>query len=235
MINLDRGTVLSFMREALYDFYNRPGDPYFSTLLSMTLKKLLEAGLVDPRVVGKADFNQLTSSCNFEEKKPTELVEVLTVLTEGYQHLLSFGYIIPRPGSISLSYDRFAVTKVGQQWIARAEPIPEDRAGYLAALLKLVPNLDPITKQYAEEALMTYERRAFFASAVMIGAASESLMYQMMNALLKAVQGTPEEKNVQKAINGRSLSTMFDTLKRNIHRAKSRPSGAMNLDRKSVV
>jgi len=188
---------------------------------------------VTPELVRRADFEQLCSQCNFEQGRPAELVELLTVLIEAYQHLLSLGYVIPRPVTTirdPRDYDRFAVTKAGQQWAAGVDLIPEDRAGYITTLLRLAPSLDPITKQYAEEALITYERRAFFASAVMIGAASESLVYHMMDALLKAVHGTPEEKNVQKAINNRSLSTMFDTLKKNIHRAKSKPSGAMTLD-----
>jgi len=168
----DRGTVIHFMREALRDFL-MPRDRLRSTLLTETLQKLLAAnhvdpvvvaaGLVNPEMVRRGDFEQLCHQCNFEDGRPSELVDLLTVLIEAYQHLLSFGYIIPRPLTKSRDPrdpDRFAVTKAGQQWIAGTDPIPEDRAGYVAALLKLVPNLNSVTKQYAEEALITYERRA---------------------------------------------------------------------------
>jgi hypothetical protein len=61
----------------------------------------------------------------------------------------------------------------------------------------------------------------------MVGAASESVVYELMDAVLRAVSGTSEGKKVDKVIRCRSLAEMVEVLQRNIHRAKNLPSGAM--------
>ena len=41
-------------------------------------------------------------------------------------------------------------------------------------------------KKYVQEALTTYERQAYFAAAVMIGAAAESAVYLLAAAMQKS-------------------------------------------------
>jgi hypothetical protein len=155
-------------------------------------------------------------------------LDLCVCLAECYQQMLTLGYIIPHPqrgGGFNPQW--FYVTKLGKEWAASKEPIPEDWKGYLETLDRLVPNLDSVIREYVKEALLTYERRTFFASAVMIGAASEKAIYLLMEALLQAVSGSPEEKAVQRAMGGRDLCAMFKKLSDNIHRAKSKSTGAM--------
>lgn len=222
MPDLDRGTVLHFMREALRDFLN-PGDRLRLTLLSDTLKKLLAANLVDQAVVGKCDFDRLCSQCNLEMGRPPELATLLTVLTDAYQYLLSFGYIVPRPQSGGiLDFSRFVITQAGHQWATGSDPIPEDRVGYLEALRNSVSNLDPVIEQYVREALITYERRAFFASAVMVGAASEKAIYLLMRTLLNAVSDPQQNNAIQNALTGEHrITKMFEIIADCIKRAKA--------------
>jgi hypothetical protein len=91
-----------------------------------------------------------------------------------------------------------------------------------------VPNLDDVIRQYVQEALVTYGRQAFFASAVMIGAASEKAVYLLMDALHRAIGDPKKQKVFQDAINRRGLPTMFNLLSQYIQQAKNaRGAGAM--------
>src|SRR5262249_16933630 len=130
MSDLDRGTVLHFMRQALREFVpprtrdrNNTFRPIF---LSDTLKKLLEANLVDPALVGNCDFEQLCSQCQFFEETPSELASLLIVLTEAYFYLLSVGYIVPLPfqsqSRLPFNFDRFLLTQLGCQWARGEDP-----------------------------------------------------------------------------------------------------------------
>ncbi len=63
----------------------------------------------------------------------------------------------------------FVITEAGRRWAMQSDPSPEDPEGYLITLKKLVPNIDTVISQYIEEALIPYDRQAFFAAAVMVG------------------------------------------------------------------
>jgi hypothetical protein len=65
------------------------------------------------------------------------------------------------------------ITKLGCEWAEGSDPSPEDQQGFFMALKGQVPQLDSDLEQYVQEAVMAYARGLFFASAVMIGAASE--------------------------------------------------------------
>jgi hypothetical protein len=74
--------------------------------------------------------------------------------------------------------------------------------------------------QYVEEAIMAYSRRMFFASAVMIGAASEKMIYLLMEALAGSVQDATQKRMIVKSIEARKLPTMYKCLQENLTRAK---------------
>jgi len=148
--------------------------PRYSELMTKTLVELAKEGF------------PITSTNGFYEDTFHRLGTgpLAILLTEGYGQLLARGYIVslPHPPN-SPDPDWFCLTEAGQQWAAGAEPTPEDEQGYLLALDTLVPNLDHVIRQYVQEALITYDRGALFASAVMIGAASEKAGYLLMEAL----------------------------------------------------
>ena len=66
---------------------------------------------------------------------------------------------------------------IRDRWIAGAEPVPENAGAYLEFLRSRVSPLDPVIEQYVLEAVTAFERQAHFASAVMLGAASEKALY----------------------------------------------------------
>ena len=58
-------------------------------------------------------------------------------------------------------------------------------AGYINFLKKHVPTLDDVIEQYILEALTAFNRDAYFAAAVMAGAASEKAIYLLAVSLLE--------------------------------------------------
>ena len=104
--------------------------------------------------------------------------------------------------------------------MAGADPMPEDTTGYLGALDALVPNVDSVIRQYVEEALHTYNDGRFFASAVMIGAASEKAVYLLMEALRRSVSDPAEQRGIDNDLSQRGLPAMFRRLYNNVERAR---------------
>lgn len=110
------------------------------------------------------------------------------LLADVVNELLTKGYIVPKPEGSRLDWEKFLITARGREWATANNPIPEDMTGYFRVLNDLVPGIDPVIKQYVEEALTAFNRRAFFASAVMIGAASEKAVYLLLRAVQSAIQ-----------------------------------------------
>ncbi len=209
--NLNRGIILRLMREALRQITDR--GPRISDLMDRTLEKLISAGFVDQ---SQKPYNSLGMD------NP-----VVVFLTEGYQQLISLGYIVPRANTQSggLETAWFNVTQVGRLWADGSEPVPEDPEGYMGALKVLVPEADPVIRQYIEESLRTYQHHSFFASAVMLGAASEKLDYLLMEALEKSAQDPQDKAAIKNALKERALPTMFKLILESVKKAKTKRSG----------
>jgi len=134
------------------------------------------------------------------------------VLIEAYSQIATLGYIVHWPGTPnSPNLNWFRATERGKQWSLFAGPAIEDSDEFLAALNALIPTLDAVVKQYMVEAVETYNRRVWFASAVMVGAASEKVVYMLADALLLKTGGT-DRKLLEKAIKERSLPSMFQQI-----------------------
>jgi hypothetical protein len=118
------------------------------------------------------------------------------------------------------SHNAFLVTLKGQEWAEGGDLIPEDVAGFMKGFKTIVPNLDSVIEQYVQEALVTYERRAYFAAAVMIGAASEKTVYLLAEALERATQDQQEKKRIANAMQRRGLPDLFKAVSSTLQRAK---------------
>jgi len=75
------------------------------------------------------------------------------------------------------------VTTQGQKILEKLSRDPSNPNGYMAFLQNTAIN--PIALTYIEEALNTYNSNCFKASAVMVGAASESLVLTIRESLIK--------------------------------------------------
>ena len=96
---------------------------------------------------------------------------------------LALGYG-PYPGEYDLSH--FKITEYGKQWLTSEDkPIPEDYDGYLDYLRTNVENIDEVMFVYISEAINTFKNRNIFASAVMLGAAAEKMIYMLAEGIVK--------------------------------------------------
>ncbi len=111
------------------------------------------------------------------------------------QAVLTSWYDLFRNGILSWGYDLSNtsppfchVTAHGQKILENLSRDPGNPDGYMAFLTKnAAPN--PVALSYIEEALRTYNSICYKASAVMVGAASESLVLAVQEALLKKMDG----------------------------------------------
>ncbi len=85
------------------------------------------------------------------------------------------------------------VTEQGRRTLSNIGRDPANPDGYLQYLSKMSP-LNPITKSYVIEALSTYNSGCFKASAVMIGAASESTVLELRDSLSARIDGLGKPK-----------------------------------------
>jgi hypothetical protein len=227
MSKINRSIVLRCMRKALHKIntsriergISNSEPPCYQQLLANTLAELAAEGFSIER-----GNDQYYTTSLMHRDSPLGIL-----LTEGYGQLLSLGYVVPKPEPPNAPNPNwFFITEAGQEWASGSTPVPEDLEGFLEALTTSVPNVDDVIRQYVEEALVTYGRQAFFASAVMIGAASEKAVYLLMDALHGAIRDPKGQKKVREAIDYRGLPTMFNLLTQYIQQAKSiKGTGAM--------
>jgi hypothetical protein len=83
---------------------------------------------------------------------------------------------------------------------------------FIEVLCSLVPNVDAIIRQYVEESLIAYQRQAYFAAAVMIGAACEKAIYLLADSILRSAQAPGEKKKLAEAMRYRSLRDLFEAV-----------------------
>jgi len=95
---------------------------------------------------------------------------------------------IPRPPPTNapafVSGGQCQVTQRGQDWANNVDPLPEDYNGYMK---QFGATTDDVVREYISEALHTFIHGTYFASAVMIGAASEKAIYLLADSLVPAL------------------------------------------------
>jgi hypothetical protein len=110
------------------------------------------------------------------------------------QALLTVFYDLFRVGYLSWGYNLansdppfFHLTEVGRQALALLSRDPANPDGYLAHLRTLAA-IGPVTDSYIAEALNTFNAACFKATAVMVGAAAESLVLAVRDTLVERLQ-----------------------------------------------
>lgn len=200
---LSKGTILKYMRESLKE---SRADSH-SKLVNETLKKMVDAGLVDkPRTTNLIEYYNYI--CHDDEKLEALIVEC-------YTYLILHGIIIPKPatpqyGTIH-SWNSYKITEYGEKWVSsKEEPIPEDINGFLNFIKENISGIDDVVIQYVSEALNTFNGRYFFASAVMLGAAAEKIVYLLSEAIKNATSDNKIEKDITEALERRKLFDLFN-------------------------
>jgi hypothetical protein len=146
---------------------------------------------------------------------------LMAAANEAFFYLFRNGYMVPEHNGGVLNhpnFNRYNVTKRGQDWAEGSDPVPEDAAGYMKLLKALVPNMDAVIEQYVVEALVAYERGAYFAAAVMLGAASEKALYLMADAMLPALASQKSQQTLQQLLQRRQLVKFLEFIRDTIDR-----------------
>jgi hypothetical protein len=158
------------------------------------------------------------TSDNYDRYNNDSIPLELRTLTSGaFFYLFRNGYITPIPPDRQLGTPQlidFLPTERGLQWFNGVEPLPEDSAGYLKLLKDLVPLLDCVIEQYIVESLRSFEREAYFATMVMIGAASEKAIYLLGDSLAKALKPSARRTALEKLLNGRTLYPLLESVRK---------------------
>jgi hypothetical protein len=208
---IEKGDLLRCLRRALAKMKDNR-DPHYYDLVTNTVQELVRE--FPQGFPPDADLRDIANQ--------GERYGFAVPFVEGYSYLQSLGYIVnefnglnpPKPA-------QFRITELGSRWAQdNGNPAPEDENCYLLTLKTLVPHSDPIVEQYMEEAVRAYARQMYFASAVMIGAASEKCVYLLMTALASAITDAHEKITVKNAISARGLPNMFSLLLKNLSKSK---------------
>jgi hypothetical protein len=212
--SIDLGTVLHFMRAALRE---RSAAVQSGTgTLDVQYGAVVESAL---RRMGQAQLITLPSDLQYgslDAKVSNQNPELIRLVVEAFHYLLHNGIITraPNPPNFpgSSNVNSFVITDRGLKWSAGEEPVPEDAKRYMQVLESLVPNLDLVVRQYVEESLVAYQRQAYFAAAVMIGAACEKAVYLLADSFLRSVRDPNEKKKLDEAMQRRSISRLFKSI-----------------------
>lgn len=121
--------------------------------------------------------------------------------------LLSWGVNLMNPNPPHLH-----LTDRGRKALEHATRDPSNPAGYLRHLENLDVTLNSTAKSYVVEALDCYVAGLYKAAAVMIGAAAESIILELRDAVVDKLRDA--EKQVPSHLNSLSIKTVTDQLAR---------------------
>ncbi|HEY3972046.1 MAG TPA: hypothetical protein VGM18_03525 [Candidatus Sulfotelmatobacter sp.] len=121
----------------------------------------------------------------------------------------------------SLDSMHVELTTRGREWVDGHEPIPELPAEYIAALQRMVPNLDDVVREYMVEGLGTLEHDRFRAAAVMVGAASEKALYMLAEKMLDAISTPQWKAKFATALKRRDLTGLFEQMRNVLEKANN--------------
>lgn len=118
---------------------------------------------------------------------------------------------------------RLELTARGREWVEGKGPIPEMPTEYIAALQRMVPNLDEVVREYMVEGLGSFEHDRFRAAAVMVGAASEKALYMLAERMLDAISTPKWREKFTTALKRRDLTGLFDQMRNVLEKANDLP------------
>jgi len=109
-----------------------------------------------------------------------EQVQIKRVLWDlAVQRVISWG----TETNSDATWPFFHVTPLGRKFLDENPPHYFDPDGYVGFLKSLVSSVDPIVLQYVHEAVNAYRSTLYFAAAVMLGAAAERTILQLLETI----------------------------------------------------
>lgn len=116
------------------------------------------------------------------------------------------------PGEGDRGWPFLRLTQFGRDVISQSEPRYYDPDAYIEFLKNMVPNLDFVIEQYVLEGLNSFRRRLFFASAVMLGAASEKAILLLLEAIMKSMTNPQKKAEVTQLLDRGRLPAIYDKI-----------------------
>jgi hypothetical protein len=135
-------------------------------------------------------------------------LDIKVAVTEAFYYCQQNRYILAPPPTQGtyFAHGQSQITKRGEEWAKGVEPLPEDYNGYMK---QFAASTDPVVREYISEALHTYIHGTYFASAVMIGAASEKTVYLLADSLVPVLKDPAKQSSFQKKNDARGLEKLF--------------------------
>lgn len=145
--------------------------------------------------------------------------------TELEQALLTFWYDLFRIGLLCWGYDLSNagppfchLTEQGRRTLQTLSRDPANPDGYLNYLSQS-GTLNSIAQSYVEEALKTYNADCFKAAAVMIGAATESIILELRDILVDRIQASGQSPS--KKLKSWKIKEVLDAVGRELESRKA--------------
>jgi hypothetical protein len=205
-------TVERILELVRASFNEQPGELSAKVFFQRLWAKLDAIG--DPGIIKPGPHQHHPGYAYLYDQAPYDLQ---SVANQVFFYLLNAGYAYPKPTGDYLNFSRsewYCWTERGSQWIKGAEPIPEEASGYMKFLRQHVLTLDEVIEQYILEALVAFNREAFFAAAVMLGAASEKAVYLLAGSLLSALKPSHQRAALERTLARRKLFALLDCVKK---------------------
>jgi hypothetical protein len=195
----DLSRILPYVRESLRGRGNLSFDNFADGVYELLEKAEIPSVERRPPSMGYTGrtYNEVT--INFD---------IRLAVTEAFYYCQQNRYILAAPpthGSY-FPHGQCQITKRGEEWAKGVEPLPEDYNGYMK---QFAPSTDPVVREYISEALHTYIHGTYFASAVMIGAASEKAIYLLADSLVPVLRDPAKQSSFQKKIDARGLEKLL--------------------------
>ncbi|MFA5317389.1 MAG: hypothetical protein WC369_08215 [Dehalococcoidales bacterium] len=131
--------------------------------------------------------------------------------------LIREGVLNPGENQANQGFPFLRLSKFGQDYISQSAPHHYDPNGYMVYLRSIVHNLDHVIEQYVFESVRCYRQQLFFASAVMIGAASEKAILLLLQALTDSMGDPTKKRKATKLLEKPNLPDIFRTISNNLN------------------
>ncbi|MEA3459374.1 MAG: hypothetical protein U9R11_01630 [Chloroflexota bacterium] len=142
------------------------------------------------------------------------------------QALLTVWHDLFRTGHLAWGYGVFDpdppsyhITEQGRKALENLSRDPANPDGYLTYLSNVV-SLNPIALSYLKEALKTYNSDCFKATAVMVGAAAESIVLELRDVLVDRMASPG--KTLPRNLKSWKVKQVIDSLKKELEPQKSK-------------
>jgi len=202
----------NLLRTLVLEILNRFKHEQMNGVINEVERLVAERGLFP----SKDDCERQHIDYQYYEHKQLNPIDKLT-LSEIIWDLIQERVLTPGQYNAEEDFPHFRLTKFGQDYISLSTPHYYDPQGYMEFLRKIVKNLDPVIEQYVFESLNCYRQQLFFASAVMIGAASEKAILLLLQAITNSMSNPSSKRKAAQLLERPNLPEILDTISKTVN------------------